>query len=159
MMRISQRLASTVKRTYNAAEVRVLNKTSGLPLPSVYGTQTIGAKSHCIYKFECNCGESYIGRTDRRLISRIREHVPKWVEERLNGTSVDIGNHRPPTSSIGRHLLATGHAVDLNSAFSIVLHNESPRFLLFAEAVAINRSKPSLCVQKQFVFHLRLPWS
>ena len=61
-------------------------------------------------------------------------------------------------SSIGRHLLATGHVIDPKKAFRVILRTQSSRALRFAEALANQRLKPSLCVQKQLYVTLRLPW-
>ncbi|CAH8632261.1 unnamed protein product [Dicrocoelium dendriticum] len=123
--------------------------------------QPIGANSHCIYQFTCSCGIHYIGRTNRSLNSRIREHVPKWLQRQITQSSVahTICSRKPPASSIGRHLLATCHQFDPATMFTIVLRHTNTRFLRFAEAVAISRIKPALCVQKQLFVSLRLPWA
>ena len=96
MKRITQRLSASVCSTYNAAEIRVINKTQRLPLPSIKGDQAIGAKAHCIYQFTCDCGNSYIGRTDRCLNSRIKEHLPKWVRCEVETGPLSVTTRRPP---------------------------------------------------------------
>lgn len=158
--RTTKRLVSAIQRTYCAAEAVVINRTRRLLLPSVKEEEPIGAKSHCIYQFLCNCGVSYIGRTDRALDSRMKEHLPNWVQRAVNQPpSDDTCSRKPPASSIGRHILATRHQINPSSAFQILLRHPNSRLLRFAEAAAISRIKPALCVQKQLVVNLRLPWS
>ncbi|KAA3679819.1 uncharacterized protein DEA37_0004411 [Paragonimus westermani] len=158
MHQTAQRLRNSVKRTFNAAELRVLAWTQKLPLPSVKGDQLIGATSHCAYQFVCNCGESYIGRTESCLSSRVKEHLPKWVQKSVLPEAGNVAETRKqPVSSFARHVLATGHAIDPSFAFRTLLRHSNPRFLRFAEAVAIDRLKPSLCVQKQLFVNLTLP--
>ncbi|KAA3676597.1 uncharacterized protein DEA37_0009147 [Paragonimus westermani] len=116
------------------------------------GDQPIGATSHCVYQFTCNCNESYIGRTERCLISRVKEHLPNWVQNsvlRKNDNVVET--RKQPASAVARHVLTTGHVINPICAFRILLRHSNPRFLRFAEAVAINRMKPTLCVQKQLL--------
>ena len=157
MRETTKRLSAAVQSTYNAAEIRVINRTQRLPLPSIKGEQAVGAKSHCIYQFTCDCGDSYIGRTDRCLSSRIKEHLPQWVQRTIeNGPQAEV-THKQPASSIARHLLTTGHRIDPNRSFKILLSHHNPNFLRFAEAVAISRLRPPLCVQKQLCVNLRLP--
>ena len=91
----------------------------------------------------------YIGRTERRLADRIAEHVPKklWMN-----------THRKYNSSIAKHLLETGHRVDAQKSFEVVTRQQTFSFLRIAEAVAIKRYKPDLCIQKEAVVGLNLPW-
>ncbi|BHF74316.1 hypothetical protein SprV_0501740100 [Sparganum proliferum] len=44
-----------------------LGGKDGLPLEAI---------SMCIYSFTCSCGAGYIRRTTRRLVKRVREHMP-----------------------------------------------------------------------------------
>ncbi|KAA3675200.1 uncharacterized protein DEA37_0011011, partial [Paragonimus westermani] len=156
----TQRLRKSIKRTFNAAELRVIARIQKLPLPSIKGDQPIGATSHCVYQFVCNCGESYIGRTERCLISRMKEHLPKWVQKSVLPENGNVSEtHKQPVSSAARHILTTCHAIDPSCAFKILLRHSNPRFLRFADAVAINRLKPALCVQKQLFVNLTLPWT
>ncbi|KAA3678481.1 uncharacterized protein DEA37_0008693 [Paragonimus westermani] len=143
-----------------STELCVLARIQKLPVPSIKGDQPIGATSHCVYQFACNCNESYIGRTERCLISRVKEHLPKWVQNsglRENDTVVET--RKQPTSTVARHVLTTGHVIDPICAFRILLRHSKLRFMRFAEAVAVNRLKPTLCVQKQLLVNLTLPWT
>ena len=146
MRQITQRLSSAVQSTFNAAEIMLINRTQTLPLPSTKGNQSVGAKSHCIYQFTCDCGNSYIGRTDRCLKSRIKEHLPKWVLRAVESGPQTETTRRLPASSIARHLLTSCHKVNPDNAFRVLLSHPNPTFLRFAEAVAINNLRPpSVC--------------
>ena len=66
--------------------------------------------------------------------------------------------HRLPASSIARHLLESGHCVDLPTAFNVLYASKHSRVLQFCEAIAINKWKPELCKQKELFVTLQLPW-
>ncbi|CAI2738924.1 unnamed protein product [Dicrocoelium dendriticum] len=161
-LKTTKRIISATQGSYYAAQVVVINRTRNLPIPPTKEAQPIGANSHCVYQFVCDCGKSYIGRTNRTLTSRIKEHVPRWVQREVAQIAYPRQipcSRRPPASSIGKHLLDSGHQLELGSAFKVVLRHTNPRFLRFAEAVAISRIKPALCVQKQLFVSLKLPWT
>jgi len=63
------------------------------------------------------------------------------------------------------HLVDTGHTVDINKAFRPIyrvspFHTKAHKHkqLAIAEAISIRLLNPILCIQKQFVQSLRLPW-
>ena len=107
----AQRLKNAVKKTFYAAELRIIYETQKMLLPSVKDRTPVQDTSKCIYEFTCICGSKYIGRTERCLSTRIREHLPKWL---LN--SVD----KTPKSSITKHLLDSEHSVDFNNSFKVI---------------------------------------
>ncbi|KAA3680235.1 uncharacterized protein DEA37_0006055 [Paragonimus westermani] len=95
-----------------------------------------------------------------KLISRVKEHLPNWVQNSVLRKNDDVVETRKqPASAVTRHVLTTGHVIDPICASRILLRHSNPRFLRFAEAVAINRMKPTLCVQKQLLVNLTLPWT
>jgi hypothetical protein len=155
----ANRLKSAIKITYHAADLRILSSTRSLPLPSIKTDCPISESSHCIYKFQCSCSDFYLGRTDRNVQSRMAEHIPKWLRQELTKpTSSPSKSNRNPLSSIAKHLMITGHKVDPESAFTIIIRNQRPQILKIAEAIMITRLKPGLCVQKQLAVSLKLPW-
>jgi hypothetical protein len=87
----------------------------------------------------------------------MKEHLPKWVKVAVESQTADL-THKPPASAIAKHILTSGHHVDMSCAFKVLLRHTNARLLRFAEAVAINRFKPALCIQKQLFVSLRLPW-
>ena len=64
----------------------------------------------CTYRFYCSCEASYLGRRARHLSQKIAEHHPAWL-----GKGV-VNSIR---SSIVEHLVATGHQVIVQNAFSV----------------------------------------
>ena len=149
MKRVRQRLSSALAFTYFAAKLVVINRTHCLPLSNPKDCTSMLSTSCVIYKWECRCGASYLGRTERRLGCRIKEHVPRWLLNNKNGVA---------TSSITKHILECGQVDNPRERFSIV-HREKSRVLLpFLEAIAIKRLSPILCMQKESVRTLRLPW-
>jgi hypothetical protein len=146
---IGKRLKGAVERTYPAASLRIFFGTK----PAVHETRldrpSSLVTSNIIYQFDCACSRRYIGRTERRLSTRISEHIPR---------NLALGGGKLPNSSIARHLLDSNHQVDSSSAFKIIFKHRNRRILRFAEAAAIRRFKPDLCKQLDFVTSLALPW-
>jgi hypothetical protein len=163
---IKHRLCGAVKSVYNAVKPVILYRTVRIPLPSIKQPISLFAKSHIIYEYKCGCSETYIGRSERQLGVRVAEHIPKWVMEKVNDSqdnSTVSGLHnqsgsRTPASSIARHLIALHHPVDREKSFKIIYSTRNKRTLHFAEAVAIRKFKPILCVQKDLFISLALPW-
>ena len=149
MKRTRQRLASALAYTYYAAKLVLINKTQSMPVSSPKDRISMLSTSCVLYKWECQCGASYLGRTERRLGCRITEHVPKWLLNRKNGVA---------TSAITRHILECGQVQTHRERFSIIHRATSRAALPFLEASAIKRLKPVLCMQKESVRTLRLPW-
>ena len=40
-------------------------------------------RSNIVYKYLCHCNSVYVGRTSQRLEERIRQHVPKFIRNRI----------------------------------------------------------------------------
>ena len=104
-----------------------------------------------IYKYVCNCGVSYIGRTRRRLATRICEHVPAWFAAGKNCKAV---------TAVTRHIVSCSQSRDSDQRanFSVVTRARSSVMLSVLEAMYIRFYKPILCSQKDFVLQLALPW-
>jgi hypothetical protein len=156
---VSQRLNGAINRAYNAAKLVIINRVKPLPVSPKRRSALENVTSHIIYEWQCSCGHSYIGRTNRQLSTRMSEHIPKWLENQMSHPDgVISAEGRHPTSSIARHLIETAHRINIPDSFKIIFHTPKPQVLRFAEALAIKRKHPELCVQKQFVITLRLPW-
>lgn len=158
-----RRFRAAMNRTFNAVEPVVVYTCEQIPVPPVKQPLSVFAKSNLIYRFVCGCTATYLGRTERQLRHRVGEHVPVWVSKHVNQQDSRVQGHissarRTPASSIARHLLETGHRIDTNTAFEVVLTASNSRLLQFAEAIAINRWKPELCKQKELFVSLALPW-
>jgi hypothetical protein len=164
---ISNRLNAAVAKVYHSAKPVILYETTTIPTTPVKQPLPLYAKSHLIYQFQCgSCYVTYIGRTERQLHVRVAEHIPKWVQ-RVTGQPNGMGTrtiedlirgHRTPSSSIARHLIMSRHHANPQTAFKVIYATPDPQLLKFAEAVAIKRLKPPLCVQKDLSVTLVLPW-
>nr|CAH8861090.1 unnamed protein product [Trichobilharzia regenti] len=150
------RLNRAIDRTFPAAKLVLNFSTKPVLTQQVKDKLPKMASSMCIYEFNCSCGASYIGRTQRALSMRAREHVPVWLSK---GVTKGIN------SAVLAHLVDTGHPIKLDQAFSVIYRVPSNlsrgarlRLLSVAEAVAINTRRPSLCIQKKYVQPLCLPW-
>ena len=150
---------ASVQSTLDAAKIIIIFGAQGLPLhpPLVEEDRAICVKSHRICQFLCGFSHSYIGRTDRCLNSRIREHLPKWVQRAIEtGPPAEI-TRRLPASSIARHVLTSGHKINPDNSFRIQSSHLNPHFLRLSEKVATGRLHPPFCEQKQLRVNFRLP--
>jgi hypothetical protein len=164
---ISNRLNAAVGKVYHSAQTSIVYKTTRIPTTPVYQPPSLYAKSHLLYQFQCrSCYATYIGRTERQLRARVAEHIPQWVQRALieadavgtRSNEDGTRTHRLPSSSIARHLLTSHHYADPQTAFKVIYATPDSRILKFAEAIAIKKFKPSLCIQKDLFVTLALPW-
>ena len=93
---------------------------------------------------------------DLKLAKRPREHYPAWLVK---------GERKSVYSPVTEHLVNSGHSAPLEKSFKIIYKirpNLSKgirsRHLGIAEALAIQKLKPTLCIQKKYVQPLSLPW-
>lgn len=156
---VSKLVKSAINSTYNAVMLRsVFTSKQILPcsqkdvLPSLQS-------SNIIYKFECaHCESVYVGKTTRRLQDRIAEHVPSFIRMKKYDQYSSTDHQTTFKSSIAAHLVQReecGRAYSTN-CFSIMKRTRSTFHLGVMEAVCINKKKPILCRQKQFVFATKL---
>ena len=148
---LQTRVRAAVNRTYYAAKLCVIYSTNRLTIPSVKDRLPKMSTSNVIYRFVCDCGQSYFGRTTRQLCIRAREHLPKWAER---GEQRDTSSQ----SAITQHISTTGHVNEATRAFNVMIKPKQPWLLSIYEAVVINKFKPTLCKQLNFVRALLLQW-
>jgi hypothetical protein len=146
---IKRRLSHALQRTFYMAKLVFIEETFSVPTSPRKDPIDLSAKSNVIYEFSCTCGCRYTGRTTRQLGMRISEHIPKWLTSNKTGT---------PRSAVTKHLQETGHQLNPLTAFKIIYCPKLKHNLKIAEAVAIRLRNPTLCVQKQMVTNLCLPW-
>lgn len=148
---ICKRVRDSAKEAFPSSNPRFIFSTKPIPTRSLKDPVPPLGKSHAIYNFLCDCGRSYIGRTERCVTTRIKEHLPRWIQ---------TSSRKSATSSICKHVIDcddfTGH--NYSSYFSILATSSYSFSLRILEALFIQRRKPPLCVQKDFVYTLRLPW-
>ncbi|CAH8489333.1 unnamed protein product [Schistosoma haematobium] len=146
---INMRLKTALTKTYPAAKLIFLSKTTCSLTQSKVDRYPFHVTTNCVYKFTCACQSSYIGRTERRAYVRFKEHIPNSLRSnRLKAFS----------SAVARHLLDTGHEVNILKSFKVINKQSNSNLLKFAEAIAIKRLKPDLCIQKETVINLSLSW-
>ena len=103
-------------------------------------------QSLLIYKFECWCSLTYIGRTCQRLEVRIRQHVLRGIISKGRQTS---GHSQAMDSAIGEHLLAINSCRNnyQDDCFSVLHRTRDKIQLNILEAIYIAIDHPSLCRQ------------
>ena len=153
---LRQLLSTVISDTFPAAQLCILPRTRAILCQRTKDKLHPFSTNMCLYLFTCSCRAEYLGRTTRRLSTRISEHCPK---------SLRSGNVRNITSAIMGHLVDTGHQINTQTSFRpyLTIPNTFPlsvrkRLLSLAEAIAIRILKPSLCKQKNYVQPLLLPW-
>ena len=123
---------------------RLISTRAKEPIPEL-------STSSVIYQYTCStCGMQYVGHSRRRLEDRVKEHLPRWALNALAGSS---------HSSITDHMVNEGHLGNRDSDFKILFRPHRNRLLKFLEAVTIRELKPSLNVQVELDYQLKLPWS
>ena len=107
---VCKRIHSSTKQAFPSANPRFVFTTRSIPVRSLKDPVPPLGRSHLIYKFVCDCGCSYIGRTERCVI---KEHLPRWLQTSKRGT---------PASSICRHTVDCDACIgrDFSSYFSIL---------------------------------------
>ena len=121
---MKQRLKNIIESTYCAARLNLLSKTKPIYVPNSGRINNDSVTSHCIYRFICDYGSNYIERTERTLKTRVREHIPEWLENQINSRNPIDGNGRYSVSSIAGHLIETGHKVNVNNNSFKVVYKE-----------------------------------
>ena len=157
--RIRDRIRSATALAYPAAALRLVCGTRRVPIRSLKDRSPPLSASNLIYEFKCSCGSRYLGRTERRLSVRIGEHLPKWL---MMGRLTGPRSSCAPSSAVARHALACGEfdrGRQPDAYFSVRARPRHPRLLPMLESALILAERPPLCVQKDFLFTLALPWT
>ena len=124
-------------------------------------------KSSVIYEYSCHCDSRYVRRTSQRLQDRIKQHVPKWLQQQAKrptrsqpDRSCKLKRKNPDCdSAIGQHLLdneqcAANYSNDKRFRILAVARNSFHLCLL--DATFIKTRYPVLCKQNEFVYTLKL---
>ena len=77
---LKKKIIKLTRITYYAAKARIVFTSKPLSTPGGKNPISITNKSMVIYQYSCCCKASYIGLTIRHLRKRIKDHVPKSVE-------------------------------------------------------------------------------
>ena len=117
-------------------------------------------KSSVVYEYSCHCDSRYVGQTSQRLQDRIKQHVPKWLQQQVKrptrsqpGRSCKLKCNNPDCDSAIRQQCAANYN-DKRFKILAVAHNSFHLCLL--EATFIKTRHLVLCKQKEFVYTLKL---
>jgi hypothetical protein len=156
---LRRRLRDAIGRSHPAAELRLLTTTSPIITGSLKDRVRTVQAANIVYKFECDCGSSYLGRTQRALSQRISEHFPRWLTQ---GDGARPRSSAPPSSAVTRHVQQCprfDRTVPAETKFKVICRARRPWLLPFLEMTHILQHKPDLCVQKHTLITLALPWT
>ena len=92
--------------------------------------------------------KSWRNSYDVGLSIRIAQHLP---------TNLMLNGPKLPSSAIGIFIIDSRRVFNKTKAFKVITRARNAQLLRFAEASAIRRIKPDLCVQKDLVVRLALP--
>ena len=144
-------VASSVNRCYHAVIVRP-TFTTRMAFNSVHKDKLLIFKqSLLIYKFECRCSSTYIGRTCQCLEVRISQHIPSGIISKGRQTP---GNSQAMDSAIGEHFLAINSCRTnyRDNCFSVLHRARDKIHLNVLEATYITIGRSSL--YRQFSSHI-----
>ena len=84
------------------------------------------------------------------------QHILKWLE---NGKKERPRSKQPPNSSITKHLInCTAFNPPGAQHFKILHSGEHLCLNKILEALEIKFRNPELCIQKEYVYELKIPW-
>ena len=155
------RVKSITESAYFALKPRVIFTSKPLISLDVKDPMSYLDKSCIVYKFNCSCERIYIGQTTRHFKIRIKEHIPKCVEDYITGKNVQISKaviNAAKRSAISEHLINNASCAEKYniSMFSILKQCANKFDLIKMEAILIHLYKPDLCKQKEFDYSVAL---
>ena len=157
-----KQVSKAVTDCFDKVKLRMIFRTRTLfNGPAKDRTPTLDLQK-VVYKYVCSCDSVYVGRTERRLRVRIKEHVPKSLIDAYKRSDVISGQlvksngkpYKTKLTSIGQHLkdnAKCGKQYNI-SQFSVVARARSDFHLKVLEAVYLQSWLPNLCVQKEYVY-------
>ena len=78
---LEKNIKQVISSSYYSAKPRVIFLSSPMIRPGGKDPISKYKQSMVVYQFNCSCEDSYIGMTSRQFGKRIKEHVPKSIEE------------------------------------------------------------------------------
>ena len=141
---IADKVSSSVIPCYNAARVRTIFTNRAEFRSTHKDALPIFQQSNLIYKFQCRCNATYIGRTSQCLEARVKLYVPRDIRNRTTS-----GHSKMPDSAICEHLNALNSCViNYSDKCFVVLHRAwTKQHLIVLEPIHILLNTPSLCKQ------------
>lgn len=154
---VKRRVRAATALAFPAVEPKFLLVTRPVPVRSLKDQLPISCASNVVYRFSCDCGSSYVGRTVRWLSRRAGEHLPNWIMDNRSRPRSTAA----PNSAVTRHVMSCTsfkRSRQKLSFFECVVKARHQQLLPFLEATYIIALRPELCVQKESVMTLALPW-
>jgi hypothetical protein len=150
------RLRKDVEKAFPAARVIVRWSTTRAFQPTLKDKLYANDMPGVVYHFECTCHQDYVGRTEQCLGERLKQHVPDWLNK---GGTARPRSANAQESSITRHLLTCNSRPEKPREHFKLLHSgHSFHLNRILEALEIRQRTPALCVQKDRLYTLKLPW-
>ena len=144
-------ISNAINKCYESVQLRLIFTSRPIFPNAKKDVLPTLSRSDLIYQFKCHCDSVYVGKTDRRLSTRVSEHVPKSLRERIGTEKAD---GLSISSAIGQHLRANpqcfAHYKD--SAFTILAFGRPGVHLSALESFTIREKRPILCRQKPYVY-------
>ena len=159
---IEKNINQLISKSYHSAKPRVIFTSKPLIRPGGKDPISEFKKSMVVYQFNCFCEDSYIGMTSRQFGKRIKEHVPKSIEEFCKTSNKETKSIRvlnaSKRSSIAEHLVKNPDCSNNYSLerFKIIKNCYNISDLIKLEAICILLRKPKLCKHKDFDYTVSL---
>ena len=78
-------------------------------------------KSSIVYEYSCHCDSRYIGQTSQRLQDRIKQHVPKWLQQQVKRPTLSQPGRSSSSSSFEGYPLQARNKQDWGRGFILLL--------------------------------------
>ena len=155
---LEKALKKNIQECYNSAVARVIFASPNNFSPASKDPIPLTKKSMVVYHFQCHCGNDYVGKTSRRLIERIKEHVPPCARKYFANPEGKYSDNTTllnasKRSSVTKHLLDNYQTCGKeygDERFSILRSCPTEFQLTVCEAVLITTMEPTLCIQREF---------
>ena len=163
---LDKNVKTAVESCYSSVTTRVVFTSKRMLPVACKDVLPTTLKSSVVYEYSCHCDSRYIRRTSQRLQDRIKQNVPKWLQQQAKrptqsqpGRSCKLKRNNPDCdSAIGQHLLDNEQcAANYNDKrFKILAVARNLFHLCLLKATFIKTKYPVLCKQKEFVYTLKL---
>ena len=158
---LEREICKLVSRTYHSAKPILIFTSKPMFRPGGKDPLAEFKQSMVVYKFNCFCEASYVGMTSRQFGKRIKEHIPKSIDEFCKSNektkSIRVIN-ASKRFAISEHLVNNlDCASNYNlKRFKIVKNCFHISDLIKLEAICILLRKPKLCKHKHFNYIVSL---
>ena len=147
-----------VSGTYHSAKPIVIFLSKPMIRPRGKDPISELKKSMVVYQFICFCEDNYVGMTLRQFGKRIKEHIPKSIDElckmsNKKSKSIRVVN-ATKRSAIAEHLVnnfecASNYNLKILKIIKYCFHIFD---LIKLEAICILITKPKLCKRTDFEY-------